>query len=155
MSFLREVMQILEDDTSESPNTPNPLRIDPWGENRVLGIVIPNMPRFTKSGLEIPVAQQNIPSAMQIVKVSERVTDEYPKLLRMKQQHDPDGEGILFDGPVVAFAQSGGGTWTYSAGTGEQFDFAVVHAKSIRGDYTPYYEGKEYDPAGSEEKADA
>lgn len=151
MSFLREVQQILEDDTSESPNTPNPLRIDPWGENRVLGIVIPNMPRLTKSGIEIPVAQQNIPSALQIIKVSETVTDDFPKLKRLKEQHDPEGKGTLFDGPVVAFAQSGGGTWTYSAGTGEQIDFAVVHAKSIRGDYTPYYQGKEYNAGESEE----
>lgn len=145
MSLYSKVLKQLEADTMETPNLPNPMHLDVWGENKVLAIILPQVERTTKSGIVTSAAHEPISCTAQVIKVSERVTDAYPRLKQLQEQYDPDKTGEHFDGPCIAFAYNGNpGGWPYLSSDGV-VEFVFLHADSIRGGFTPRLAGNVYE----------
>ena len=134
MSQLDIVFEQFAGDNTESESEPMPLRIAPWGENRVLGIVLENTERKLIGGIYKPdtKATMDRPHSCQIVRVSEKVTDEYPTLKRLS---DLFGDKI-FDGPYVRYRWDGGGEATYTNGR-DHVTVINMHARNIMGAYIP------------------
>lgn len=138
MSRLDELVEACRRDSLETDNTPQPLRIQVWGKDRILGIIVENQETKTTSGIIVANTKmhQDVPHACQVVKVSETVSDEYPALRRLKEECDPDSEGRIFDGPYVLYQPGGADEWDYSTSTGT-FRMALLPARAIRGAYVP------------------
>jgi len=131
---LQEILAL----NDESPNQPNPLRLNIWGEDRVLGIVIENVEQMSRGGIVIPetTLTQSIPHACEVVKVSERVSDKYPMLKNIKAKYDPDSTGNFFSGPYVTYQENSADHFEWPKGQ-ERRHWIILHATSIRGSYEP------------------
>lgn len=107
----------------ETPSTPWPARTgnSPIGKNKVLGVVMPNVEYATEGGIIVPDTKthQDKPHACRIIKVSEKIDDDYPAIQRLKAQYDPDSAGITFSGPAALYRMGEAYEWDFPV-TGER-----------------------------------
>lgn len=134
MSLLQTVIEEFSGDNTESNNEPMPLRIAPWGEDRILGIVVPNEERKLAGDIIKPDTKLTMdrPHACQIVRVSEKISDDYPTLKGLSELFGSS----IFDGPFVTYRWDGGGEWDYTNGR-HRVTVVNMHARNIIGAYIP------------------